>query len=234
MDVEVVFVFNKLINKGNNYYLVKNTRKYCEWFRVEFDIEGRYNPHNFNELVDCMKEYFNKSKHIYYEKKILETRINNTSGNVPLSQFLSNLLTICAIFIASVLSLVTAMNYGNDFNKNNNLLSWFNYIWIPIILLVLISLTIYGVDIKLSKNLKKSYNHLCLDIIKEVEAEKARLKEEADKKELFEKMEQCINNKNKLGDVLPVFAEIAAGAIGIKNNESNIKKLIKIFKKTSK
>lgn len=165
-----------LDKKINEYYFNKKVVKYCKWFRLVFDNEGKYNPQSFNELVDCMKKYFRNSKKlnkIYYEKKELESKTNCFSTTTSLLQYFTSLMTILAIFIASIFSIVTSIKFYNDIIKNNALNHMLDWIWLPTVVLFIMCSLLYVLDMKLNDSfaMKRSFNLLCLGIIYDIEKE---------------------------------------------------------------
>ena len=118
-------MFDRAINKRNNNSFKNNEKKFIIWFNLEKNIEKKYNPQNFQELLDdtkkCYKE-LKKPNEIYYEKKKLELKINNRFNNISLSQYFSNLLTLFALFFATIISIYAGLKFNDDATKNKNLL----------------------------------------------------------------------------------------------------------------
>jgi hypothetical protein len=160
-----------IINALNRYFFSKNLRKFAIWYTLEINTKIiRYSPDSFNRLIDDIRNYYKSLdlNEIYYQKKILEIKINNFSKGASISQYLANLLAAVAIFIAGIIALYSKIGSSSE-------IFWmFRSIAIFAAVLVFISFIVYLIDILVNSNLKKSFNLLCLEILDEVEKKKTK------------------------------------------------------------
>jgi hypothetical protein len=198
-------MFDKKINEANNYFFKRNEKKFVKWFNVEVNSARVYDtPKNYNELIDKLIHYYEKldKNKLNYDKKKLEVLINNSGSNVTISGYFSNLLTIAAIFISSIISILIGINYSNNSVKNDSLTNISTYSLREAILLIVIAFIVYCMDMRLSSKLKRSYNLLCLSIICDVENKQQN---DIEKTEKNRYLQQLINNTNYLKGVVNKF-----------------------------